>query len=110
MQNLEFQREAVKIWNKGLTKRQQRQVERGKELFIGNEKREGWRGELPFYIFKCEACERATKDYPHGHIEHQYMLCSDCGARHDFVPWWASFAETWELIKTSFKFKFGHKI
>ena len=61
----------------------------GAKVYLGHEKREGWKGELPFYLFVCHKCECYAKDYPHGHVERQYLLCSHCDARHGFTPLWA---------------------
>jgi len=58
----------------------------GKKVYISHEKHEGWRGELPFYLFWCALCERFAKDYPHGFIETQYLSCPHCNQRHGFVP------------------------
>ena len=69
--------------------------EHGREIYIGHEQREGWSGQLPFYLFRCEECGKCAKDYPHGHIERQYLLCSECGAHRSFVPWWAPIKAFW---------------
>lgn len=71
----------------------------GKKCYLGHEQRAGWRGELPFYLFLCEACGHHAKDYPHGFIHRQYLLCSHCGERHDFVPWWVAFVKTWQTLR-----------
>lgn len=63
-------------------------MSQGKKLFIGEERRAGWSGKLPFYLFFCGDCGHYAKDYPHGFIERQYLLCSHCGAHHSFVPLW----------------------
>ena len=62
--------------------------QRGKKLYLGDEQRTGWLGKLPFYLFLCKDCGHHAKDYPHGHIERQYLLCSHCGAHQYFIPWW----------------------
>lgn len=77
----------------------------GKKLYLGHEKRDGWLGPLPFYLFWCGECEHYAKDYPHGHIEKRYLICSYCGIQHDFVPWWISFVEFWQLLKFIFRLK-----
>jgi hypothetical protein len=73
----------------------------GERLTLGMEQRRDWRDELPFYLFKCEndQCGRIAKDYPHGYIHRQYLLCSACGEHHDFVPWWVEFVMLWDSIR-----------
>ena len=34
-------------------------------LYLGDERRDGWSGALPFYLFWCEFCKDYGKDYPH---------------------------------------------
>ncbi len=73
----------------------------GKKIYIGHEGHElhkGWTGKLPFYLFRCENCEKVVKDYPHSYPERQYLLCLHCMAHHDFVPWWVPFHQIWEII------------
>ena len=72
---------------------------RGKKVYIGHEQREGWSGKLPFYLFWCDACSHYAQDYPHGHIERQYLLCSHCDERHDFVPWWVAWVQALNLLR-----------
>lgn len=72
----------------------------GKKIYLGREQREGWSGALPFYLFWCEDCGHFAKDYPHGYIERQYLLCSNCKARHSFVPWWVEFALCWQILRS----------
>jgi hypothetical protein len=45
--------------------------------YIGHETREGWRGSLPFYVFKCKK-HGLVKDYFHGFPPEQYLLCPLC--------------------------------
>ncbi|MBU6415053.1 hypothetical protein KGQ34_02330 [Patescibacteria group bacterium] len=71
---------------------------RGKKLYLGCEQKEGWSGKLPFYLFWCSACEHYAKDYPHGFIERQYLICSYCGQQQDFVSWRAPFTELRDLV------------
>jgi hypothetical protein len=66
----------------------------GKKLYLGDEHRQGWEGAAPFFLFWCDVCEHHAKDYPHGEVENRHLLCSHCGARHDFVPWWAGLASS----------------
>ena len=79
----------------------------GKKLYIGHEQREGWSGRLPFYLFFCGECEHFAKDYPHGFIERQYLICSFCGVRHSFVPWWVPLAQAWAAVKIGIKYRMG---
>lgn len=69
------------------------------KLKVCEEQREGWLGKLPFYVFWCPACENFGYDYPHGHIETQYLNCHRCDERVSFVPWWASLQEMWNVIR-----------
>jgi len=55
-----------------------------KKLYIGHEKREGWSGKLPFYLFFCFSCGKIAKDYPHGYTN--YLLCPHCGIRDKLKP------------------------
>lgn len=71
----------------------------GKKLYLDHERREGWRGELAFYLFWCDECGNYAKDYAHGHIELQYLSCSHCGAHHYFVPWWVGFVALWYMFR-----------
>lgn len=50
-----------------------------KKVYIGHERRMGWSGKLPFYLFFCFSCGEVAKDYPHGYTN--YLLCPHCGAR-----------------------------
>lgn len=86
---------------KTMTEAKKNKMQSGKKIYIGHEKREGWLGELPFYIFWCESCGNYAKDYPHGHIEFQYLKCSYCDMLHDFVPWWFFWKVLWDTIKFS---------
>jgi hypothetical protein len=45
-------------------------------VFVGYGKREGWSGELPFYIVKCGRCKQYFLDYLHGYSG--YFLCPEC--------------------------------
>ncbi len=48
----------------------------GVTVFLGYGIREGWTGELPFYLFKCPRCKQLRVDYRHGH--QGYLLCPVC--------------------------------
>ena len=39
--------------------------------------KQGWTGELPFYIVKCPSCKNYFLDYLHGYKG--YFICSKCG-------------------------------
>ena len=43
---------------------------------LGYGRREGWKGELPFYLFECPHCKTLVIDHPHGY--QQYLLCPKC--------------------------------
>lgn len=83
----------------GLKSSTKRKIDRGKKHYVAHETREGWNGELPFYLFLCKKCGHYAKDYPHGFIHRQYLLCSHCKWYHDFVPWWVPFAQMYYLLK-----------
>ncbi len=72
---------------KRLSRTKKRRALRGKKIYVRHEKREGWTAQLPIYLFWCPACEHWALDYPHGHIDRQYLTCSCCKASHRFVPW-----------------------
>ena len=40
---------------------------------IGFRKYPGWRGSLPFYLYKCQICGEYHIDYPHGYTG--YLRC-----------------------------------
>ena len=87
-----------------------RMKDRGKKIYIGDEQREGWSGKLPFYLFWCSACSHYAKDYPHGHIERRYLICSFCDCKHDFVPWWVPWRMLYETIRLVARYRFSKKI
>lgn len=78
-------------------------VRLGRKIYLGHETRPGWRGSLPFYLFWCPACRQYTKDYPHGYVKNQYLICSGCGTRLGFVPLRIHFRKFYELILLSLK-------
>lgn len=81
---------------------QRRLLKFGKKIYIGDEgpeKHKGWSSKLPFYLFQCENCEQTAKDYPHGYLDRQYLLCLHCNTHHDFRPWWLPFQQIWNLIR-----------
>lgn len=101
--NWQYNLEAREAWL--ALSEQQRNMIRTKDIKhpLGYEQKEGFTAPLPFFLFFCEHCEHESKDYPHGFNQSQYLSCSNCGARHDFVPWWIPFAELWVLIKLIFR-------
>lgn len=78
---------------------------RGEKIYLGDEQREGWTGKLPFYLFWCGRCEKYAKDYPHGYIERQYLICSHCGEIYNFVPWWVAWVSFWQFIRLAIKYR-----
>ncbi|OFZ55063.1 MAG: hypothetical protein A3D92_24765 [Bacteroidetes bacterium RIFCSPHIGHO2_02_FULL_44_7] len=81
----------------------------GVKIYLGHEQREGWNGNLPFYLFWCKECGEHSKDYPHSWPEQQYLICVHCDARHSFVPWWVPFKMIWGLIWFAFQLRFRSK-
>jgi hypothetical protein len=84
--NIVFAAEAEEALAKTTPRQRSLVCEKGEKLYLGHEQRAGWNGELPFYLFLCEVCARPAKDYPHGFTGNQYLSCSHCGERHDFIP------------------------
>lgn len=82
------------------TARQRALMRRGAKIRLPKEQRQGWTEKLPFYLFWCAECKEFTKDYPHGHIERQYLTCSHCNAYYSFVPWWAQFAAFLQRLRS----------
>ena len=59
------------------------------KIYVFHARKEGWSGELPFYIVKCECCKCYFLDYAHGHDE--YFLCPNPKCRYIPLPqrpWW----------------------
>ena len=100
--NIAYTIEAQKVL-KTMSWIQKYRMQRGKKIYLGHEQRKDWTGKLPFYLFWCEDCEHFAKDYPHGYPENQSLICSHCGARHDFTPWWVAWVQIWQAIKISFR-------
>jgi len=48
----------------------------GTKVRLGNGRREGWTGELPFYLFWCRRCKKFGIDYKHGF--EPYLVCEKC--------------------------------
>ncbi len=86
----------------GLSEKQKEKIRNGAKVEVCKEMREGWNGELPFYIFWCGECDNFSYDYPHGYIQNQRLNCHRCSARIDFRPWWSGWVELWELLKFRF--------
>ncbi len=78
---------------------QKSRIRRGVKIEVAKEQRQGWRGELPFYIFWCFGCEDYSYDYAHGHIERRYLNCHRCNFHVDFVPWWVQLRMLWEAVR-----------
>jgi len=81
----------------------------GKKIYLGHESRRGWSGTLPFYLFLCDVCGHHAKDYPHGHIERQYLLCSHCDAHHSFIPRWLGLVKLWQSLHAFATHRFARK-
>jgi hypothetical protein len=79
------------------------------KVLVARERREGWRGELPFYIFWCGDCGDFSYDYAHGHIDRRYLNCHRCNGKVDFVPWWVMWRMLWEVIRARFSLRAGRK-
>lgn len=103
--NFVFCREAQETVKKVTRWQRLRMEVFGSKVCIGHEKRDGWNGELPFYLFLCKACKRFAKDYPHGHIERQYLNCSFCDAHHDFVPLLVQWKILFETLRIAWKYR-----
>lgn len=78
---------------------------RGKKIYLGHEQHEGWTGKLPFYLSWCDSGKHFVKDYPHGHIERQYLFCPHCKRTHSFVPWWVGWMILFQAVKFLIRFK-----
>lgn len=61
---------------------------KGEKVYLGEETRPDWSGYLPFYLFCCDWCKALVKDYSHSWPESQYLRCSECGCKTDFVRFW----------------------
>jgi hypothetical protein len=51
-------------------------LEVDRKVYAFHARKEGWSGELPFYIVKCSDCKQYFLDYPHGFSD--YFLCPLC--------------------------------
>jgi len=101
--NIAFQNEANQLIKKINWRQKLLMRVFGKKINLGEEKREEWTGAILFYLFYCKYCGHYVKDYPHGHLERRYLICSACEVKHNFVPWWVGWAKIWQLIR----FRFG---
>ena len=55
-------------------------------FFVGEFTMPKWTGHSGFYLFKCQNCESAVVDYPHGyHGDLMYLRCSYCHASFDLT-------------------------
>ena len=82
---------------------QEKRIRNGAKIKVCEEQWLGWTGKLPFYIFWCSDCDGFGYDYPHGHIEAQYLNCHRCDTRIDFVPWWVALQQLWYVAKYMFR-------
>jgi len=64
------------------TEEQKNKARKGKKIFLGNGRRDGWRGELPFYLFWCKRCEKFSVDYKHWF--NPFVTCQSCGTQFSF--------------------------
>ena len=80
-------------------------IRQGRKHYLRHERREGWTGDLPIYLFWCGKCKRISLDYPHGLIQNRYLTCQNqnCRTNTDFVPWWVAWVELWEIVKTAWR-------
>ena len=92
-----------------LTESQKKKIRNGKKIEVCTEMREGWTGDLPFYIFWCGRCENFSYDYAHGYPHNQYLNCHRCSGWVDFRPWWVDWVELWHMIKFIFALSFRRK-
>lgn len=83
----------------GLSQKQWNQIRDGAKIEVCKEQREGWSGELPFYIFWCEDCATFSYDYPHGREHRRYLTCNHCSQSIDFRPWWVELVELSQVVK-----------
>lgn len=89
----EFDREAAQTFARLPGFIQKRIRSNGMHFPLRREKREGWRGALPFYLFLCSECEHVAKGYPNGYAYRHFLICSHCGSQHNFTPLWATLLE-----------------
>lgn len=95
---IEIQKETKKI--SGLKKWLMRTFR--KKLYLRHKQLEGWKGELPFYIFWCDACEQFAIDYPHGFIKRRNLICPHCLLYYSFVPLEVKISLFYHIIKSIF--------
>jgi hypothetical protein len=50
-------------------------IELGGYLYVGNERKDGWKETTPFYLFKCEK-HGLVKNYASGH--NGKLVCPEC--------------------------------
>lgn len=88
----EYRAEAEKRYNE-LSGSSKQRIDLGWRRYLGFEKREGWSGYLPFYLFKCYSCRNLAKSYTQGY--RGYLTCSSCGAKNGYVLWW----RVWTILR-----------
>ncbi|MCL4436155.1 MAG: hypothetical protein M1387_05520 [Thaumarchaeota archaeon] len=45
------------------------------KVAIGQRTYNGWKGHLPFYLYRCPKCGNHHIDYPHGFKNQQHLNC-----------------------------------
>ena len=88
----EYREEARNSYNE-LSAWQKINIDSGSWYRLGFEKREGWSGHLPFYLFKCYSCRNIAKGYTQGF--RGYLKCSSCGRDNGYVLWW----RVWTILQ-----------
>jgi len=81
----------------------------GFKVLLKYERKPGWNGELPFYMFKCQNCKLLACDYPHGFEERQYLSCPECGERIDFVRFSTKIKMFFSILSLLFRLRFSRK-
>lgn len=82
----------------------------GKKWYVGDERRAGWSGFLPFYVFWCIRCRSASKNYPSGFPGHQILVCQNpnCNTRYAFTSWKANVVTTGHVTRLFLRTAFTH--
>jgi hypothetical protein len=63
---------------------------RGTAVFVGRERKEGWRAALPMYVIWCETCQRHTESHLAGYGR---ITCSQCRKHTVRRMTWARFRD-----------------
>ncbi len=91
-----------------LPEKQKARARRGKIVFIYEDRKPGWSGILPFYLFACENTDcvnhtRLAIDYAHGFKNHnERVICPDCRAKKYFPVTQPTFRQ---IIEMFFKYR-----